>query len=95
MITAVVTVHAIPGKGPALEADFAEYAKWVKANEPGTILYSLNKSRTEPNTYHAVEMYENDAAMATHLKNFQARADGPSEPLTEGEMEFMLLDRVG
>ncbi len=95
MITAVVTVHAIPGKGPALEADFAEYAKWVKANEPGTILYSLNKSRTEANTYHAVEMYADDAAMATHMANFQSRTGGPTEPMTEGEMEFMLLDRVG
>ena len=95
MITAVVTVRAIPGKGPQLEADFVKYAAWVKANEPGTILYTLNKSRTEPDTYHAVEIYEDDAAMATHLANFNARTDGPAEPLTEGEMEFILLDRVG
>ena len=95
MITAIVTVRARPGKGPELEADFAKYATWVKANEPGTILYSLNKSRTEPNTYHAVEIYEDDAAMQAHLANFQSRKDGPTEPLTEGEMEFMMLDRVG
>ncbi|MEI9965236.1 MAG: antibiotic biosynthesis monooxygenase [Caulobacteraceae bacterium] len=78
-----------------MEADYRAYAAWVKANEPGTILYSLNKSRTEPDTYHAIEIYEDDAAMQTHLKNFHARTDGPAEPLTVGEMEFMMLDRVG
>ena len=94
MITAIVTVRARAGKGPDLEADFRKYAAWVKANEPGTILYSLNKSRTEPNTYHAVEVYADEAAMQTHLANFQKRADGPTEPLNEGELEFMLLDRL-
>jgi quinol monooxygenase YgiN len=94
MITAIVTVRARAGKGPELEADFSRYAAWVKANEPGTILYSLNKSRTEPDTYHAVELYQDEAAMQTHLANFQKRTDGPSEPLTEGDMQFMLLDRV-
>ena len=94
MITAIVTVRARPGKGPELEADFVKYAQWVKANEPGTALYSLNKSRTEPDTYHSVEMFEDEAAVQAHIANFQKRADGPAEPLTEGEMAFMMLDRV-
>ena len=95
MITAVVTVRAKAGKGPELEADFVRYAAWVKANEPGTSLYTLNKSRTEPDTYYAVEAYADDAAMQTHMANFQKRADGPAEALTEGELEIMVLDRVG
>ncbi len=40
-------------------ADYKPYAAWVKANEPGTLMYQLSKSDKEdkPLTYHIIERY--------------------------------------
>ena len=93
MITAIVTVRALPGKGPALEADFAAYAEKVRANEPGAVLYSLNRSREDPDLYYAIEIYQDEAALQTHLENFQ-KAGGGTPGLFAGPPEILTLTRV-
>lgn len=93
MICAIVTVRAKPGKGPELEADFRAWAEVVKAKEPGTLLYSLNRSREEADTYVAVEIYADEAARQAHVANFQARAGGAGDVFA-GPPEIRLLDRL-
>ncbi len=92
MITVIATIRAKPGKGPELEADFRSYADTVKANEPGTLLYTLNRSQDDPDLYLAVERYADEAAVPTHMNNFQARQGGPD--VAVGPPEIQLLQRV-
>ena len=71
MICAVVKVRAKPGMGDKLVQDFQDYSVWVKANEPGVKVYTLNKDREAADVYWAVEFYDDEAAQALHMQNFQ------------------------
>jgi quinol monooxygenase YgiN len=93
MITVIATVRAKPGKGPELEADFRAWAEVVKQKEPGTLLYTLNKSREDPNLFYAVEQYRDQAAVQAHMANFQARTGGATG-IAEGPPEILVLDQV-
>ena len=83
MLTVIVTLRVAPGAHARLEADYQVWSKVVKRDEPGTLLYSLCRSRDESDVYYALEQYRDDAAMQLHVANWQARADAPdvlSEP---------------
>ena len=92
MITVIATVKAKPGKGPDLEADFRSYAETVKANEPGTLLYTLNRDPKDPETFYAIEIYQDEASLQTHLANFHARQGAPDVAL--GPPEIQVLERL-
>ena len=92
MITVIATVRARPGKGAELEADFRAWAEVVRAKEPGTLSYTLNRSREDPDVYYALETYADEAAVQAHIANFQARQGAPD--VAAGPPEIMVLDRV-
>jgi quinol monooxygenase YgiN len=92
MIAVIATVRAKPGKGPELEADFRAWAEVVKQKEPGTLQYTLNRSKDDPDLYYAIEFYQDEAAVQAHMANFQARQAGPD--LAVGPPEIKVLDRV-
>jgi len=92
MISVIAIVRAKPGKGAELEADFRDWAAVVKAREPGTLQYTLNRSREDPDLYYAIEAYADDAAVAAHMANFQARPPGPD--VAVGPPEIIVADRV-
>ena len=39
------------------------------ADEPGTILFSINEHRDEPGTFSVFERYESDAAVEAHRRS--------------------------
>ncbi len=92
MIAVIATVRVKPGRGPELEADFRAWAEVVKAKEPGTLQYNLNRSREDPDLYYAIELYADDAAVQAHMQNFQGRPAGPD--LTLEPPQIILLDRI-
>ena len=92
MITVIAIVRAKPGMGPALEADFKDWAAVVKAKEPGTLTYTLSRSREEPELYYALETYADEAAVEAHMANFAARPAGPD--LAVGPPKIMVLDKL-
>ena len=65
MLAAFVTIKVKPGS----EADFEKTAKElvakVQASEPGCKLYELSRS-DQPHTYHFMERYVDQDAVATH-----------------------------
>ena len=67
MISLIATVRAKPGMGKALEDDFRAWAEVVKANEPGTLQYTLNRSKDDPDLYYAIEAYVDEAATSEIL----------------------------
>ena len=92
MITVIATIRAKPGKGPELEADFRAWADVVKAKEPGTLQYTLSRSREDPDLYVAFELYADDAAVAAHMANFQTRPAGPD--IAMGPPKIEVLDKI-
>ncbi len=48
----------------------------MKANEPGTLQYTLHRSREDTDVYYAIELYTDEAAVQAHMQNFQARKGG-------------------
>jgi len=92
MITVIATVRAKPGMGPELEADFAAWAKEVKAKEPGTLQYTLSRSREDAEVYYALETYADEAAVEAHMKNLHARQGGAD--VLMGPPQIQVLDRI-
>ncbi|HYC22312.1 MAG TPA: putative quinol monooxygenase [Candidatus Bathyarchaeia archaeon] len=66
MLTVLATLPVQPGKGPDFEKVFAELAKQVRANEKGCALYSLNRAKSDANTYVVVERYVDQDAFGHH-----------------------------
>jgi quinol monooxygenase YgiN len=65
------------------------------SKEEGTLHYTLNRDRTDPNSYVVVERYKDDAAFMAHssapyFAAFFAKAQG----LFEGSPELMMLDEI-
>jgi quinol monooxygenase YgiN len=69
MIAVIATARAKEGKVAELIEDFHMYSAWVKANEPGTMVYTLNAT-DDPNVFKALEIYKDQAALDAHLANF-------------------------
>ena len=66
MIGLVVKFKVKAGMDRDFEAVFRRLAAGVTAKEPGNLLYKLGKSRTEPDTYLAMEIYKDQAAIDAH-----------------------------
>lgn len=92
MITLIATVRTKPGMGAELEADFGEWSKVVKANEPGTLQYDLNRSREDADVYVVVESYFDEAALQIHVNNLSARKNPPT--MLAGPPTLQVLDKV-
>jgi quinol monooxygenase YgiN len=92
MITLIATLRTKPGMGAELEADFSAWSKTVKANEPGTLQYDLNRSREDADVYCVVEAYADEAALKTHMKNLRARPNPPT--MLAGPPTLQVFDKI-
>ena len=96
MIAVIATLRVKDGKGPELEAVFADLAAKVRANEPGNSLYQLTKSRTDPNIYKVMELYRDVAAQDAHRGSEHFKAGGPLlGACLDGRPDIEYLDTVG
>ncbi len=75
-IGVIATLTVQEGKGPELEAVFAELAGQVRANEPGNRLYQLTRPRGAENVYVVMELYDDQASIEAHGKSDHFRAAG-------------------
>lgn len=90
------TLKIKAGEEAAFEAAFTELAAAVRAHEPGNRLYQLVKSRTEPQTYHVMELYESEAALAAHREAAHFKAAGPKlGAVLAGLPKVDLYDAIG
>ena len=76
MLSVLAKIQIKPGVAAAFEADFRIWTESVKACEPGTLQYTLTRSRDDAQTYYVFEVYADDAALQTHMKNLSARPAG-------------------
>jgi len=94
MLTVIATLQVRPNKEKAFEDNFKSWAKIIKENEPGTLRYWLSRDPQDPNTYYALELYADEAALETHMRNLEARTDGPAD-LLAGPPQIKVLNWVG
>jgi quinol monooxygenase YgiN len=70
MITLVIRLKVQDGKQAEFEKAASEQVERVLANEPGTVLYTMVKSQTDPTEYFFLEAYKDDEAQAFHIAEF-------------------------
>jgi quinol monooxygenase YgiN len=66
MVGGLKQVLVKAGHEPEFEAMFAELRQAMREHEPGCLLYSLLKSRTNSRAYIVHEQYRDQAALDAH-----------------------------
>ena len=74
MYVVVARVRAKPGRGRDLERHLIEMAEWVTANEPETLTYLCNRSRTNSDEFVFFERYSSVNAFEAHAQSDRFRA---------------------
>ena len=66
MITFIAHLHVPPENAPAFEELMTYVAGMSNEHEPGVVYYEFAKAVDEADTYVAIEVYRDDAAVASH-----------------------------
>jgi quinol monooxygenase YgiN len=96
IVSLVVTMTVKPEQEAAFLAMTSDFIRWVHANEPGTLLYVLNRKADAEHTFTWVERYQDEAALQAHLTSEElakARArlsDMLAEPPTRMRLHQVL-----
>lgn len=72
MITVVATIKVQAGQEERFRQEAEKMIAHVRANEPGTLAYTLHVSNSDPTEFMFFETYTDQAALAAH---------GSSEPM--------------
>jgi quinol monooxygenase YgiN len=95
-IGVIATLRIQADKTAEFEAFFGDLARQVRANEPGNLAYQLTRSRTEPNTYKVLELYQDQDALTHHGGTDYFKATGPKfAAVLAGRPDIEYLDGVG
>jgi quinol monooxygenase YgiN len=95
MIGAIAVLRTKEGAQADFEATFAKLAAAVRANEPGNLVYTLTRSRTEPGVYKVLEVYKDEEATAAHRASAHYKELGAAlGPFLTGRAEVEILDAL-
>ena len=95
MLAVVAKIKVKEGKADELAQLLKDVLPSVKQEE-GTLHYTVNRDRTDPNLVVVVEKYKDDAAFAAHSSTpYLAELFGKAQSLVEGDMELTMLDEIG
>ncbi|PIP09033.1 MAG: antibiotic biosynthesis monooxygenase [Syntrophobacteraceae bacterium CG23_combo_of_CG06-09_8_20_14_all_50_8] len=94
MITVIAKLPIMEGKMEEALGEFKGLMSKV-AKEKGTVLYSLNKEKSNPNTLVVVEQYKdidafNFHSSTPHFREFFAK----SASFTGGKPEIVLMEEI-
>ncbi len=91
--TFIATLGIKQGKEAEFERLQKELAELTHANEPGTLVYDVIKSRDKPRTYVVYARFKDEAAFQTHqVSPFHDRLVPPIMACVEGDMDLKMLD---
>lgn len=65
-MTVIATLKVKPGSEATFRQAADKMIAYVKANEPGTLTYLLNRSTSDPTHFVFYEVYADEAAFAAH-----------------------------
>jgi quinol monooxygenase YgiN len=94
MISVIARLMVQEGKAEQIIDTFREFLKSV-ANEEGTMLYSLNRKPSDPNTIVVIERYKDKEALnahsgSIHFKEFSAKLGS----VLAAKPDIMILDEL-
>lgn len=95
MIAIVVSLATKRNSQDKFERAFAEQAAAVRANESSNRMYELLRSRTRPERYLLIEVYEDESALAAHRSGTHLAAHRPvTEAFIAGNPEIEIFEVV-
>jgi len=91
----VVTLKVKDGSQADFEKVMGDLVQQVRANEPGTLTYTLTKSKTDPTEYVMIEHYATPEDRVKHGQTEYFRATGPKlGPLLAGRATIIEYDII-
>jgi (4S)-4-hydroxy-5-phosphonooxypentane-2,3-dione isomerase len=86
-VAVTARVKAKEGRAEELIAAFGALLEQVE-NEPGTLLYTVNRSTDDPHPFWVYELYTDADAFTAHSRSGAMRAAGPvlGELIAESEL---------
>jgi quinol monooxygenase YgiN len=91
--TFIATLGIKAGKETEFERLQKELSELTHANEPGTLVYDVIKSRDQPRTYVVYARFKDEAAFQAHQASpFHDRLVPPIMACVEGDMDLKMLD---
>lgn len=91
--TFIATLVVKAGREAEFERVQKELSELTHANEPGTLVYDVIKSRTKPRTYVVYARFKDEAAFDAHMQSpFHHRLVPPILECVEGAMDLHMLD---
>jgi len=95
MLAVIAKIRVKEGRADELVQMLNDILPSVKKEE-GTLCYTVNKDRADPNLVVVIEKYKDDAAFQAHSTTpYLAELFGKAQPLVEGDMELMMMDEIG
>ena len=92
-VSVLARVTAREGKDDELVAAFEPLIDQVR-NEPGTLLYVMNRAKDDPNVFWFSELYADDDAFAAHGASDTMARVGPTLAPLIAETEFIVSEPV-
>ena len=85
MVVLVAKYYVTPGKGNEVETALKTMAACVREQEPGCLLYHVNRSRENVDLFLLYEQYRDMAALEAHraTPHFREIVEGAIVPLLE------------
>ena len=94
MVAVIAKIKVKDGKAGELVQLLKDIIPSVKQEE-GTLYYTVNRDRTDPNLVVVVEKYKDDEAFGAHSSTpYLAELFGKAQALVEGDMELMMMDEI-
>ena len=91
--TFIATLKVKEGKESEFERLQKELSELTHADEPGTLVYDVIKSRAKPRTYVVYGRFKDEAAFQVHQASpSHVRLVPPIMACVDGEMDLQLLD---
>jgi quinol monooxygenase YgiN len=91
--TFIATLAVKAGQEGEFERLQKELSEITHANEPGTLVYDVIKSRSKERTYVVYGRFKDEAAFQAHMTSgFHDRLVPPILACVEGEMDLHMLD---
>lgn len=95
MITIVVAMQVKPGKEAVLTSKISEYARYVRANDKGCVMYMPHVDVERPSALILIEKWADQASLDAHSKSPRMKeALAQFDQLTEGKPQMHFLKEL-
>ncbi|HVN83834.1 MAG TPA: putative quinol monooxygenase [Candidatus Binatia bacterium] len=95
-MTVIATLKIKSGNEAAFQQAAEKMITHVKANEPGTLTYVLNRSTSDPTKFVFYEVYQDQAAFAAHGGSAPMQEFfGAVGTLLDGRPEIHMYEELG